>query len=223
MTRSGFLEPAMLGCLIALAALLCGFYGLAEAMKQGGTHSIDTMILMSMRDAHDPSNAIGPAWLGDMMRDISALGGIAVLSLITLLAFIYLLMVKKPGRAFYLAATVITGTMLSNTLKAGFDRPRPDFIPHDITVFTASFPSGHSLMSAVVYLTLGALLAQAQSRGSVKIYLMTIAILLTLTIGISRAYLGVHWPSDVLAGWMVGGAWALLFWTAERLYLKQRR
>ena len=118
-------------------------------------------------------------------------------------------------------AAVGGGIVLSSLLKAGFERPRPELVPHGSLVYTASFPSGHSMMAAVVYLTLGALLARAQPRRRLKVYLLALAVLVTVAVGISRVYLGVHWPTDVLAGWTIGGAWALLWW-AVALGLQRR-
>jgi undecaprenyl-diphosphatase len=102
--------------------------------------------------------------------------------------------------------------LLSTALKLGFARPRPDLVPHGVRVYTASFPSGHAMLSAVTYLTLGALLARVQPQRRVKAFLLGLAIALTVLIGMSRVYLGVHWPSDVLAGWCGGAAWASLCW-----------
>ncbi len=107
---------------------------------------------------------------------------------------------------------VLSGTIVSQLLKIGFARPRPDLVPYGTEVFTASFPSGHAMMSAVVYLTLGALLARTESRRRVKSYVMAIAAVLTLLVGLSRIYLGVHWPSDVVAGWALGAGWAAFAW-----------
>ena len=106
---------------------------------------------------------------------------------------------QDPCRAVLLVA-VGGGVLLSTLLKIGFDRPRPDLVPHGAVVY-ASFPSGHAMLSAVVYLTLGALLARVQPRRLLKLYLLGLAILLTVAVGISRVYLGVHWPTDVVAGW----------------------
>jgi undecaprenyl-diphosphatase len=111
--------------------------------------------------------------------------------------------------------------MLSMAVKMGFDRPRPELVPHGSYVYTASFPSGHSMMSAVVYLTLAAMLARVQPQWRLRIYILGVAVLVTLLVGFSRVYLGVHWPSDVLAGWAVGAAWALTCWLATLLL--QRR
>lgn len=106
-------------------------------------------------------------------------------------------------------------------LKMGFDRVRPDLVPHGSFVYTASFPSGHALMSAVTYLTLGALLASVHSPARVKAYFLAVAMVLTLLVGVSRVYLGVHWPTDVAAGWSVGAAWALMSWLLMR-WLQKR-
>jgi undecaprenyl-diphosphatase len=113
------------------------------------------------------------------------------------------------------------GTLLSFLLKGGFDRPRPELVPHGSYVYTASFPSGHSMMSAVVYLTLGALLVRIHPKRRTKAYILTIAVITTLAVGVSRVYMGVHWPSDVLGGWTLGAAWALLCWLVAR-WLKMR-
>jgi undecaprenyl-diphosphatase len=112
--------------------------------------------------------------------------------------------------ALMVLASVVIGVLLSNSLKAAFSRPRPPLIPQDMVVYTASFPSGHATLSAVVYLTLGALLCRTQFSLAVKTYILGFAGFLTAIVGVSRVYLGVHWPTDVIAGWLVGGAWALL-------------
>jgi undecaprenyl-diphosphatase len=142
-------------------------------------------------------------------RDFTALGGVAVLSLMTAAAIGYLLLAAKRHAAIAVFVAVAGGLMLSTLLKLGFDRARPDIVPHGSFVYTASFPSGHSMLAAVTYLTLGALLARVEASVRIKIYLLSVAAFLTVLVGVSRVYLGVHWPTDVAAGWAVGAAWAL--------------
>jgi undecaprenyl-diphosphatase len=131
---------------------------------------------------------------------------------VTLAALGFLLIVRKRAAALLVLASVGGGTALSFAMKAAFDRPRPDLVEHGVEVATASFPSAHAMLAAVTYLTLGALLARVQPKRSVKAYLLGVAVVLTLLIGLSRVYLGVHWPTDVLAGWCVGAAWATACW-----------
>ncbi len=202
------------------AAAFLAFAELAGDVLEGENHQIDTTILLMMRSA-DLADPLGPPWFEEMMRDITALGGVAVLTLVTIFSAIYLLLIKRRDLMLYLAAAAVTGTIFSNLLKAGFSRPRPDIVPHEIVVYTASFPSGHSLVAAVIYLTLGVILAEAQSRYRIKIYILTIAVVVTLLVGISRIYLGVHWPSDVLAGWLAGSAWAFMLWIAAHYYMNK--
>ena len=141
-------------------------------------------------------------------------GGVGVLTLLTLAVCGFLLMQGRRRATALVLASVVGGVVLSSLLKLGFDRPRPDLVPHGSLVYTASFPSGHAMMAAVVYLTLGALLARVQSERRLQVYLLALAVLTTVAVGISRVYLGVHWPSDVLAGWTAGAAWALACWLA---------
>jgi undecaprenyl-diphosphatase len=194
---------------------LTGFYSfanIASEVLEGETKTIDTKILLLARNGSDIAEPLGPQWLQEAMRDLTALGGNALLTLITLAAFFYLIAVRKRGAALYLTVAVISGIIVSTSLKLGFDRPRPNLFPHGSYTYMPSFPSGHSIMSAIVYLTLGVLLAEAQPNLRLKIYIFSVAVCLTILVGISRIYLGVHWPSDVLAGWIGGLSWALLIW-----------
>ena len=148
------------------------------------------------------------------------IGGTTVGVLVTAASILYLVIEMKRAAALLVLIAVGGGTLISQGLKGAFARPRPELVAHLVDVQTLSFPSGHAMLSAVTYLTLGALLARVQSRRRLKIYFIGLAILLTLMIGVSRVYLGVHWPTDVLGGWCLGAAWALLCW-AVMLWLQQ--
>jgi undecaprenyl-diphosphatase len=124
----------------------------------------------------------------------------------------YLWIDDKLRMAFFLGAATASGALLSFVLKSFFARPRPDLVPHLSQVFTSSFPSGHSMIAAVVYLTMGSLLASVLSKRILKVYVLGIAVMLTTAVGLSRVYLGVHYPTDVLAGWLAGLVWALVCW-----------
>jgi undecaprenyl-diphosphatase len=146
------------------------------------------------------------------LRDLTTLGGTSVLAVVTLTSVGYLLLAGRRKTAALVTLAVLGGTALSSLLKAGFERPRPDLVAHLVEVHSQSFPSGHAMMSAVTWLTLGTLLATVQPKRRLKAYVLGIAIAITLLVGASRVYLGVHWPTDVIAGWCVGTAWALLAW-----------
>jgi undecaprenyl-diphosphatase len=204
-----------LGPLLSFLALSLGawaFFALAGKVREGDTAGFDRAILLGLRNPQNLSDPIGPSWLEEAARDITGLGGHTVLALVTLTVIAYLLLTQRRAAALFVLVAVGGGMLLSALLKLGFERPRPDLVPHGTRVYTASFPSGHSMLSAATYLTLGALLARVERYWRVRIFLVGTAVALTLIIGISRVYLGVHWPSDVLAGWCGGAAWASLCW-----------
>ncbi len=188
------------------------FVWLAREVVEGDTRHWDERILLAMRRPGDSREPIGPAWLQDAARDVTALGGFTVLSALAALVVGFLLIRRERVSAFLVAFSMVGGTTLSTALKMGFDRPRPDLVPHIAQAFTPSFPSGHAMLSAVTFLTLGALVARVQKERLMRIYIMAGAVMVTLAVGASRVYLGVHWPSDVLGGWCIGSAWALLCW-----------
>ena len=190
-----------------------GFIWLAGAVGEGSTQGLDTRLLLALRESGDPANPIGPAWLEETARDITALGSNGVLALAVIAGGLFLVLARKWATAVVLVLASAGGLALVSLLKEVFDRARPDLVPHAARVFTSSFPSSHAVMSAVVYLTLGALLARAQPDRRLKIFFAVLAVTLTLLVGASRVYLGVHWPTDVLAGWCLGAAWAMLCWS----------
>jgi undecaprenyl-diphosphatase len=214
-------ELSIVTSLLVVAGGIWLFLGIAEEVHERELETIDRQILLLFRDPADPAATVGPAWLEEAMRDLTALGSVVVLATITLAAAVYLVLAGKRHAALFLLVAIGGGIVLGFALKAFFERPRPDLVAHAARVFTASFPSGHSMMAAVTYLTLGALLARVESRRRLKLYLIGLAVLVSLAVGISRVYLGVHWPSDVLAGWALGASWAMLCW-AVVLWLQRR-
>jgi undecaprenyl-diphosphatase len=215
-TRLGRHELGVLVTLFLLTAALLCFGLLAEEVFEGDTGGFDRIVLLSLRNPSDLADPVGPAWLENAARDITGLGSITVLVLVSLAVFGFLWMVRKRAAALLVLISVGGGMLLSTVLKHTFERARPALVPHGVAVYTASFPSGHAMLSAVTYLTLGALLARVQPDRRVKAYLLSVAVLLTLMIGVSRVYLGVHWPTDVLAGWCIGAAWSMLCWVVAR-------
>lgn len=208
------LEAAALATVLVLGGGILGFVSLADRVTGGATETFDQAILLAMRSASDSTDPIGPAWIEGMVRDFTALGSLAVLLLITVLAALYLVLRGKERAALFVIVAIVGAWGLSSLLKMGFDRPRPDLVPHITRVSSASFPSGHAMTGAATYLTLGALLARLERRFRVKLFLIISAIFITLVVGTSRVYLGVHWPTDVLGGWAAGAAWASLCWLA---------
>jgi undecaprenyl-diphosphatase len=205
----------LLGGLLLLMSLL-GFAQLSGLVLEGDTQQFDERVLSALRRADDPGTPVGPAWLRNAALDITALGGGWVLGL-AVLAIVGFLLLQGMGRtALFVFIASVGGWVLNGALKELFQRPRPDVVPHLSEVLTLSFPSGHAMSSASVYLTLGVLLMRIAERRVTKIYCMAIAVLVTVLVGSSRVYLGVHYPSDVLAGWLIGLSWAVLCWIVER-------
>lgn len=198
-----------------------GFVELADEVSEGGSLAIDRQLLLSLRNPADHADPIGPSWVEEMARDITALGSVIVLAILAAITTGYLWLTKQVWIATFVVIAVLGGTAVSTAMKSGFDRPRPDLVPHETRIYTKSFPSGHSAMSAMVFLTLGSLVARVQKRRTTKVYFLALAVALTAMVGVSRVYLGVHWPTDVVAGWTFGIAWAAASWLVFR-YLERR-
>lgn len=205
----------------SVSLLIFLFVQLAGYVMAGGTASLDEQIVLGFRTATDLSDPIGPKWVEEIMRDVTALGGVGILVFMTFCVLVYLMMDGYKKVALLLLLGIATGMLVSFSLKYGFTRPRPDLVPHGSFVYTSSFPSGHAMMSALVYFSLAGLLSQLDFKRRVKTYFFFLAFLLTVSIGVSRVYLGVHWPSDVIAGWLVGSGWALLIYFVAR-YLRAK-
>ena len=165
-----------------------------------------------MEALRDDGKPLGPWWFADTVRDATALGSAFVLVLMTALILGYLCLLRHYRIAVLIAAATAGGGLLNSALKNTFDRARPDGALHATKVATSSFPSGHAMAASIFYLTAGALLARTAKRRREKVYLIATAIFLTLMIAFSRVYLGVHYPTDVLAGCAAGTAWAQLCW-----------
>ena len=219
--RAAGSERWALVALAVAAVFSLAFIRIAAYVNGETPGEFDVHIITALRNPANLSDPLGPGWLEEAMRDLTGLGGTIVLVIVSLAAFFFLLMTGRTHSAYMLAASVIGAMILSQTMKLGFNRPRPDLVPHGARVYTMSFPSGHAMMSAAVYLTLAALLARTQQRSRVRIFIIFVAAMLTILVGASRVYLGVHWPTDVLAGWAGGAAWAIFCWTA--MYWLQQR
>jgi undecaprenyl-diphosphatase len=204
-----------LGAVAALAVLATGVLAsldISEDMAEGETHAFDLRVLTALRAPGDPHVLIGPKWLHIGAVDITSLGSVAVLGLIVILSIALMLSLKRWSEAVMLLVGAVGGVEISQGLKHLFERARPDLAYRAVEAVNASFPSGHAMLSAVVYLTLGTLAARFAEKRRIKVLVMSAAVLLTLLVGCSRIYLGVHWTSDVLAGWSMGAAWAMLCW-----------
>ena len=154
--------------LLIVAACAWGFAELADEVVEGESHAFDTALLLALRNPADLSDPLGPGWVQEFGRDVTALGGVGILAGLTLAAAGFLWMQGRRRTMWLVLISVGGGQLLSSLFKLGFDRPRPDLVPHEAIVYTASFPSGHSMMAAVTYLTLGALLANAQPSRALK-------------------------------------------------------
>ncbi len=210
-------EGRLLLAAMAVSAAAWGFGSLWDAVEDQHTGGFDRAVLLFFRVPGYPAVPAGPRWVQECTRDITALGGFTVLTLISILAVAILVMKRRRLQASIFAITVLAGQAFAEVIKAIAARPRPDIVTRFDIVYSSSFPSGHSTMAPVVYLTLAVILAAGEPRRDVRVLVFACAVALTLAVGVSRVYLGVHWPTDVLAGWALGGAIALVAMTALRL------
>lgn len=194
---------------------------LADGVADGQTQEVDLAVLMALREGGDAGNPLGPPWVEEMMRDFTALGGTGILTLIVIAVSLYYAIQGRYKEILILITAVVGAYLLSYFLKGLFDRPRPQFIPDGDYVYAASFPSGHALLAATTYLTLGIIVAQLMPRSRLKAFALLLAFFVMILVGFSRMYLGVHWPTDVLAGWIIGSVWAIMCWLVVR-WLRHR-
>lgn len=208
------LSSATVLVIAVLAAALYAFFQIADEVSEAEIASLDQALLLVFRNPADVTDPLGPPWFEETVTEITSLGGYPILIAVVAAVVGYLLVVRMLGPALYVVLSVGAGTLLSQLLKMLYDRPRPEIVDHLVVTHTASFPSGHATMSTVVYLTLAALVVRLVEQTRVRVYVLAVAILVSLAVGLSRIYLGVHWPSDVAAGWALGAAWASISWLA---------
>jgi undecaprenyl-diphosphatase len=215
-----WLWPALALFVVSLIAL--GGY-LADELIEGEGWSADTRLLLALRMPGHPQTPIGPHWLLQSAIDITALGGATLMWLFGIAGLIWLLWIGKRAEAAWIAVSLIGASLIDNGLKAWIARPRPALVPHLAQVTDASFPSGHAMVSAALYLTLALMLAEGAKGWAARVAIVAFGATLAVLIGCSRVYLGVHWPSDVLAGWSFGTAWALAVFAGNRWIKRARR
>jgi undecaprenyl-diphosphatase len=194
---------------LAVGLFLLAFREIAEAVGAGGARAFDHAIYDAVRPRASPETSLAVAWADIAARDFSAMGSVSVLAFIAVMVCGLFLCLRRRAEAVVLLVASGGGLALTNFLKDLFHQGRPPLSPAVAAGLNASFPSGHAMLSATVYLTLGALIGHFAGRRLIRLYVLGVAILLTLIIGVSRIYLGLHWTTDVLGGWCVGAAWAL--------------
>jgi undecaprenyl-diphosphatase len=209
-------EARVLIGLVLAAGALWAFLNIADEMAEGETQGIDSRIILMLREPGDLNNPIGSPNVQEAVRDVTALGGTTLVVVVTVVSVLAFLFHKKRIHAAVMAGVVLAAWGSSQATKALYGRPRPDLVPHEAYVYSASFPSGHSTMSTAAFLTLAMLIASLEPQRRSKALAYVLAGLVVAGVGFSRVYLGVHWPTDVLAGWCLGAAWALAGWIALR-------
>ncbi|KTT71114.1 hypothetical protein NS334_11080 [Sphingomonas endophytica] len=195
---------------LALAGLIAA--ALLALQVRGGPFVWDRAIMLGLRTQGDTAQPIGPAWLHEAMVNITALGSGTILTCVVTAVAGLLLVRRMWLTAALVTVATLAGTTIAGQAKYWVGRPRPELVDHLVQVTGLSFPSGHATNSAITYLTLAGLVAQVTHGRAVRRYVLGLAVVLVGAIGVSRVYLGVHWPSDVLAGWCAGTGWAALWW-----------
>lgn len=216
-------EIALLSALFVAAAGVLAFIEIADDMTEADGRAFDAMVLEAMRPHADPADPWGPWWLQEALADITSLGGISVLGLFAVAVIGFLLIQRKRLSALVLVLGLAGGVALSEGLKGVFERQRPPAQFQAVETLNASFPSGHALLSAVFYLSVGVMLARVLPSRRLKGWVMAMAITVAVLVGLSRVYLGAHWATDVLAGWSLGAAWAMALWLAAHLIERLQR
>jgi undecaprenyl-diphosphatase len=205
-------ETRVLILLVAALGAPWMFLSIADEVHEGETDALDRRLLLALRAPGDASDPIGPRWFEEAMRDVTALGGFTLLTVTVIVATLMLVFHDRKREAAVFALTVIAAQISSEVLKAFYDRPRPSLVAHGSYVYSQSFPSGHSALAAATFFTLATVVASVEAKKRTKALIYGLAVSFVAAVGISRVYLGVHWPTDVLGGWALGASWALLAW-----------
>ncbi len=219
--KKGDIKIILVILFVAFALYL--FIEFSSEMAEGELTAIDNIILQALRNPQNPKELIGPPGLLAFMQSVSYLGGIYVLSAVSTIAAMFFMLKKRTRTCLLFILSVTSGSALMVLLKYVFDRPRPDIVPHLGEFSLGSYPSGHSMVSAIVYLTIGALLARSTKSLKMRAIYLSIAGVFVFLIGISRAFLGVHYPSDILAGWCAGVIWSALSYLLAKFLLRKKR
>lgn len=214
-----------LAVILAFALIVGGLLftvELADGVAEGDTEAVDMALLMMLREGSDADNPLGPPWLEEMMRDFTALGGTGILLLVVTAVTVYYLLLGRYKEMLVMITAVLGAYLLSYYLKELFGRPRPQFVSEGVYEYTASFPSGHALLAATVYLTIASIVSQIMRPNRLKAFVLLLGFSVMILVGFTRVYLGVHWPTDVLAGWVIGAVWAAVIWLVFRWLRRQQ-
>ena len=217
LARAKGLEIRVLLIWFSIIGALWAFLALGDEIGEGGTRALDQQLISPLRTSINGGEAIGPPWFQDSMRDVTALGGVTFLALMTIVVVLSLFFHRKRREGIIVAMTAISAQTSIELFKFLYARPRPDPVQPPLHAYTASFPSGHTAESTAIFLTVATVIATFEAKDNTKILAYTVATFAILAIGFSRVYLGMHWPTDVLGGWVLGTAWALAAWTALRM------
>jgi len=209
------------GGAVAMAVLPIALVG--ALIDHGSRFAFDRAILLAARDGTMHGTPVGPAWLAQAMVDVTALGGPTILAIAVALTCGFLAIRRRWVTIWLVLGATVTGSLAVALAKGLVARPRPELTDHLVTISSASFPSGHAANSAIIYLSIATILMQIVEGRAARSYILAAATLLVVAIGCSRVYLGVHWPSDVLAGWSFGILWAIAWWMlGARIRLRRR-
>jgi undecaprenyl-diphosphatase len=185
------------------------FVVLAVLVTAGHTSTLDEAGVLLFRSPADPDIPIGGESFSFIIANLTHLGDSIVLAIISVIAAFILYRKKGTHAAVWFSIAASGSFIITAVAKMAFGRERPDIVEPLVTAISGSFPSGHTLRSAVVYTLVAYLLVRYKIK-SQKNIIITMALLIILINGISRMYLGVHWPTDILGAWLIAAFWLLL-------------